>query len=89
VKNHPQKLLRITQIHFFFFTASTAQMARTEEFMFQDVAYRPTVYRTGDALMNSKLLESPETVIIPTYVFPISFNSLEKISNTFKREHLN
>ena len=22
-------------------------MAQTEEFMFQDVAYRPTVYRTG------------------------------------------
>ena len=24
-----------------------AQMAQTEEFMFQNVAYRPTVYRTG------------------------------------------
>jgi len=46
-KNHPQKLLRKTQIHFFFLTASTAQMAQTEEFMFQNVAYRPTVYRTG------------------------------------------
>ena len=31
----------------FFLTASTAQMALTEEFMFQNVAYRPTVYRTG------------------------------------------
>ena len=46
-KNHPQKLLRKTQIHFFFLTASTAQMAQTEEFMFQNVAYRPAVYRTG------------------------------------------
>ena len=46
-KNHPQKLLRKTQIHFFSLTASTAQMAQTEEFMFQNVAYRPTVYRTG------------------------------------------
>jgi hypothetical protein len=46
-KNHPQKLLRKTQIHFFSPTASTAQMAQTEEFMFQNVAYRPTVYRTG------------------------------------------
>ena len=45
-KNHPQKLLRKTQIHFFSLTASTAQMAQTEEFMFQNVA-RPTVYRTG------------------------------------------
>ena len=47
-KNHPQKLLRIPQIHFFSLTASTAQMAQTEEFMFQNVAYWPTVYRTGD-----------------------------------------
>ena len=46
-KNHPQKLLRKTQIHFFFLTASTAQMAQTEEFMFQIVACRPTVYKTG------------------------------------------
>ena len=34
-------------MHFFPLTASTAQMAQTEEFMFQNVAYRPTVYRTG------------------------------------------
>ena len=46
-KNHPQKLLRKTQILFFFLTASTAQMAKIEEFTFQNVAYRPTVYRTG------------------------------------------
>ena len=37
-------MLRITQIHFFFLTAQTAQ---AEEFMLQNVAYRPTVYRTG------------------------------------------
>ena len=43
----PQKLLRIPLIHFFSLTASTAQMAQTEEFMFQNVAYIPTVYRTG------------------------------------------
>ena len=47
LKNHPQKLLRKTQIHFFFLTAWAAQTAQTEEFMFQNVAYRPTVYRTG------------------------------------------
>ena len=43
-------MLRKTQIHFFFLTAltaQTAQTAQTEEFMFQNVAYRPTVYRTG------------------------------------------
>ena len=54
-KNHPQKLLRKTQIQFFFLTASTAQMAQTEEFMFQNVAYRPTVHRTGlKPISNSK-----------------------------------
>ena len=47
-KKHPQKLLRKTQIHFFFLTAWAAQTAQTEEFMFQNVAYRPTVYRTGE-----------------------------------------
>ena len=46
-KSHPQKLLRIPQIHFFSPTASTAQMAQTEEIMFQNVAYWLTVYRTG------------------------------------------
>ena len=46
-KNQPQKLVRKTQIHFFRLTASTAQMAQTEEFIFHNVAYRPIVYRTG------------------------------------------
>ena len=31
----------------FFLNALTAQTAQTEEFMFQNVVYRPTVYRTG------------------------------------------
>ena len=30
-KNHPQKLLRVTQIHFFFLTAWAAQTAQTEK----------------------------------------------------------
>ena len=46
-KNNPEKLLRKTQIHFFFLTAWAAQTTPTEEFMFQNMAYRPTVYRTG------------------------------------------
>ena len=50
-KNHRQKLLKKTQIHFFSLTDSTAQMAQTEEFMFQNVANRPTVYRTGAHLL--------------------------------------
>ena len=32
---------------FFSLLPWAAQMAQTEEFMFQIVAYRPTVYRTG------------------------------------------
>ena len=43
-KNHPQKLLRKNQIHLFSLLPWAAQ---TEEFMFQNVAYRPTVYKTG------------------------------------------
>ena len=46
-KNHPQKFLRKTQIHFFSLLPWVAQTAQTEEFIFQNVAYRPTVYRTG------------------------------------------
>ena len=45
-----------TQIHFFSLTASTAQLAKTEVFMFQNVAYRPTVYRTGIHLFDSHLI---------------------------------
>ena len=46
-KNHPQKLLRILQIHFFFLTALTAQTAQIEVFLFQNVVYWLTVYRSG------------------------------------------
>ena len=56
-KNHPQKLLRKIQILFFFLTAWAAKTAQTEEFIFQNVAYRPTVYRTG-IWVNSKSQKS-------------------------------
>ena len=46
-KNHPKKLLRKTQIHFFFLTVWAAKTTQTEEFMLQNVISRPTVYRTG------------------------------------------
>ena len=35
-----------------FLTALTAKTAQTEEFIFQNVAYRPTVYGTGVLLYN-------------------------------------
>ena len=47
IKKTPSKVAHKTQIHSFFLTALTAQTAQTEEFMFQNVVYRPTVYRTG------------------------------------------
>ena len=40
-------MLRKPQIYFFFLLPWAAQTAKTVEFMFQNVAYRPTVYRTG------------------------------------------
>jgi hypothetical protein len=47
-KTHSQKLLRKTQIYFFFpLLPWAAKMLQKDEFMFQNVAYRPTVYRTG------------------------------------------
>ena len=63
-KNHPKKLLRIPQIHFFSLTASTAQMAQTDEFMFQNVAYWPTVYRTGIKILTCwSLLTLPHRLV--------------------------
>ena len=47
MKNYPQKLLRNTHIYFSSLLAWAAQTAQTEEFMVQNVAYRPTVYKTG------------------------------------------
>ena len=44
---HPQKLLRKTKIHLFTLIAWAAQTAQTEGFMFQNVAFKPTVCRTG------------------------------------------
>ena len=40
--NCPQKVENTT-----LYTAMTAQMAHTEEFMFKNVSYRPTVSKTG------------------------------------------
>ena len=45
-----------TQIHFFSWATQTAL---TEEFMFQNAAYRPVVYRTGTF---KKFLKSPSSI---------------------------
>ena len=49
-KNHPQKMLRKTQIHFFSLLPSAAQTTQTEEFMFQ------IVDRTGPRTILSVIL---------------------------------
>ena len=51
LKKTPSKVAQKNSNPLFSLTASTAQMAQTEEFMFQNVAHRPTVYRTGSHLL--------------------------------------
>ena len=46
-KKPPSKVAQKNSNPLFFLLPWAAQMAQTEEFMFQNVAYRPTVYRTG------------------------------------------
>ena len=55
-KNHPQKLLRNIQI-FSPIAAQTAQTNQTEEFIIQNVAYCPTVYKTGDLRCKGMFLD--------------------------------
>ena len=47
VEKTPSKVAQKNSNPLFFLTAWAAQTAQTEEFMFQNVAYRPTVYKTG------------------------------------------
>ena len=47
LKKPPSKVAQKNSNPLFFLTTLTAQTAQTEEFIFQNVAYRPTVYRTG------------------------------------------
>ena len=54
LKKHPQKMLRNAQ--FFLPTPWATQTAQTEEFMFQNVTYRPTVHKTGDGVQYAEKL---------------------------------
>ena len=47
LKKPPSKVAQKNSYPLFFLTAWAAQTAQTEEFMFQNVAYRLIVYRTG------------------------------------------
>ena len=54
LKKPPSKVSQNSSNPLFFLTALTAQTTQTEEFMFQNVAYWPTVYRIGPVLKISK-----------------------------------
>ena len=54
-KKHPKKLHRNTQIYLFSLTAWASQTAKTKGFMFQNVAYKPTVYRTGTWILSFQI----------------------------------
>ena len=51
LKKPPSKVAHKNSNPFFFLTALTAQTAQTKEFIFQNVVYRPTVYRTGQTTL--------------------------------------
>ena len=62
-KKHPQRFLRKTQIHYFSLLPWAAQTAQTEELMFQNMAYRPTVYRNVSFLiLCTEFVKSMETI---------------------------
>ena len=47
LKKHPQKLFKNTQFFLSILPWAAQMDHQKEEFMFQNVAYRPTVYKTG------------------------------------------
>ena len=63
-----------TQIHLL---PWAAQMALTEEFMFQNVAYRATVYRTGQKCIKKKICPTADfdSAAIPPLIFSILFGT--------------
>ena len=54
LKKTPSKVAQKISNPLFFLTALTAQTEQTEEFMFQNVAYWPTVYRNGELGIHEK-----------------------------------
>ena len=70
-KNHLKKLLTLAEIlsfQKFFITAQTAKMA---DFMFQNMAYRATVYRTGGKKRTLVLCDQ-ETFFYNIFHMPLS-----------------
>ena len=48
LKKPPSKVAQNSSNPLFFLTALTAHMAQTKDSLFQNIAYWPTLYRTGD-----------------------------------------
>ena len=64
VEKPPSKVAQKNSNPLFFLTAWAAQYAQTEEFMLQNVVYRPTVYRAGEGafLFGYFLLSIPKSL---------------------------
>ena len=69
LKKPPSKVAQKNSNPLFSLTASTAQMAQTEEFIFQNVAYRPTVYRTG--VVRQSIIVEKNTTGLVLFQLPI------------------
>ena len=75
---------------FFPLNASTAQMAQTEEFMFQNVAFRPTVYKTVWKGFNSILGQAVgflSFVVLRTWEFS-KMKALSKLDRKIQKDIL-
>ena len=79
MKKTPSKVSQKNSNPLFFLTASSAQTAQTEEFMFQNVAYWPTVYRTGVLCIQVHQKHLQFQVTIPSAMADATFLPLNSI----------
>ena len=66
-KKPPSKVTQNSSNLLFSLTALTAQTAQTEEFIFQNVAYWPTVYRTGNNFNDFNLIQCYISCFYPDF----------------------
>ena len=75
LKKPPSKVAQNNLNPLFFLTAWATQTAQTEEFMLQNVANRPTVYRTGACAKWTRPLFAENTTSILNKVIKASVNN--------------
>ena len=87
IKKPPSKVAQKNSNPLLFLTASTAQMAQTEEFMFQNLAYRPTVYRTGGSSTSSRsVIDTPAQQRTPLFIhLAFSLEMIRRVKPDFFR----